>query len=152
TQPAPYMCPKCGSTTAYRFGKNGRFLSCTAYPKCEYAAPIDRDGRPLLPEKVNIACPEDGSQMILRSGRFGKFLASVNYPATKFVINLDKKGNIKYPAPPPVRTELKCEKCGSPMNLRRGKRGPWLGCSTFPKCRGRLAWAKVDPAVQKTLE
>ncbi|MBT8493300.1 MAG: topoisomerase DNA-binding C4 zinc finger domain-containing protein, partial [Deltaproteobacteria bacterium] len=132
-QPAPYACPECGSKTCYRFGKNGRFLSCTAYPDCNYAAPIDRKGRPLLAEKVDVVSPDDGSDMELRKGRFGPFLASVNYPDSKFVLNLDKKGGIKYPAPPPLKVEeLECPKCDSPMNLRRGKRGPWLGCSTFP--------------------
>ena len=38
------------------------------------------------------------------------------------------------------------------MNLRRGKRGPWLGCSTFPKCRGRLAWKSLDESTQVDLE
>ena len=37
TQPAPYKCPKCGSRTCYRFGKNGRFLSCASYPDCDFA-------------------------------------------------------------------------------------------------------------------
>ena len=100
TQPAPYACPKCGAMTCYRFGKNGRFLSCTAYPDCDYAAPIDRTGRPLLPEMVDIKCPEDGSQLILRTGRFGKFMASPNFPEVKFVLNLDKKGCLKLPSPP----------------------------------------------------
>ena len=67
-QPAIYKCPKCGSPTMYRFGRNGRFLSCTTYPDCDYSAPIDRKGRPLLPERVDIACPEDGSQMERRNG------------------------------------------------------------------------------------
>ena len=102
TRPAIYQCPKCGSPTMYRFGKNGRFLSCASYPDCDYASPIDRQGRPLLPERVNIACPEDGSEMELRNGRFGPFLASVNYPNTTYVINLDKKGLIKYPSVPPL--------------------------------------------------
>jgi DNA topoisomerase I len=153
TQPARYACPKCGSPTVYRFGKNGMFLSCSTYPACDYAAQIDREGHPMLPERVNVACPEDGSPMVLRTGRFGKFLASVNYPEVKCVVNLDKKEQIKYPAVPPLRVEeLKCEKCGSAMNLRRGKRGPWLGCSTFPKCKGRLPWTKLEEPVQKRLE
>ncbi len=151
SQPAPYKCPQCGSRTCYRFGKNGRFLSCGDYPQCRYAAPIDRDGRPLLPEAVDLVCPLDGSPMVLRNGRFGPFLASVNYPDVDFVINIDRKGRIKYPAPPPHVTKLPCPKCGSPLNLRRGRRGPWLGCSTFPKCRGRLAWTKVDEAVRAEL-
>lgn len=152
TQPAIYKCPECGSQTLYRFGRNGRFLSCSAYPDCSYSAPIDRAGRPLLPERVDIAVPEDGSQMELRNGRFGPFLASINYPESTFVLNLDKKGGIKYPSIPPVETDLECPKCDAPMNLRRGKRGPWLGCSRFPKCRGRLGWNTLEDDVKDALE
>ena len=152
TQPAIYKCPKDGSRTEYRFGRNGRFLSCTAYPDCDYSAPIDREGRPLLPERVDVVCPEDGSEMELRNGRFGPFLASVNYPETTYVLNLDKKGGIKYPAVPPVLTDLACPKCEAPLNLRRGKRGPWLGCSRFPKCRGRLGWTTLEESDQQALE
>ena len=152
-QPAIYKCPECGSKTAYRFGKNGRFLTCASYPDCKYAAPIDRQGRPTLPERVDVACPEDGSPMEKRSGRFGPFLASVNYPDIKTVVNLDKKGGIKYPTPPPLLVDtLHCEKCESAMNLRSGKRGPWLGCSTFPKCKGRMGWKTLDEDVLKKLE
>ena len=153
TSPAPYKCPECSSRTEYRFGKNGRFLSCTAYPDCKYAAPIDRQGQPLLPERVNVACPEDNSPMEKRNGRFGPFLASVNYPDIKTVVNLDKKGGIKYPSPPALLVEsLQCEKCESPMNLRNGKRGPWLGCSTFPKCKGRMGWKTLEEEKQQELE
>jgi DNA topoisomerase I len=152
TQGAIYKCPKCGSRTEYRFGRNGRFLSCTAYPECDYSAPIDRKGRPLLPELVDVTCPEDGSAMELRNGRFGPFLASVDYPRTTYVINLDKRGGLKLPVPPPLATDLPCPKCSAPLNLRRGKRGPWLGCSTFPKCRGRQAWSSLDAAQQELLE
>jgi len=153
TKPAIYKCPECGSRTEYRFGKNGRFLSCTSYPDCKYAAPIDRKGQPLLPERVDVACPEDDSPMEKRNGRFGPFLASVNYPEVKAVVNLDKKGGIKYPTPPPLLVEsLQCEKCESPMNLRKGKRGPWLGCSTFPKCKGRMGWKTLDDDVRNELE
>ncbi len=38
------------------------------------------------------------------------------------------------------------------MNLRDGKRGPWLGCRAFPKCRGREAFTKLPEARQKELE
>ena len=150
-QPAIYKCPKCGASTCYRFGKNGRFLSCTRYPECDYAAPITRDGRPLLPERVDMLCPEDGSDMELRNSRFGPFLASVKFPATKFVINLDKKEGVKLPTPPALEVDVECPKCGAPLNLRMGKRGPWLGCSKFPKCRGRLAWTALDEAKQAAL-
>ena len=38
------------------------------------------------------------------------------------------------------------------MNLRDGKRGPWLGCRGFPKCRGREAFTKLEEPRQKTLQ
>lgn len=31
-----------------------------------------------------------------------------------------------------------CSKCGSPMIVRKGKRGEFLGCSSFPKCRNTM--------------
>ncbi len=37
------------------------------------------------------------------------------------------------------------------MNLRRGKRGPWLGCSTYPRCRGRLSFSKLTDAERADL-
>jgi DNA topoisomerase-1 len=38
------------------------------------------------------------------------------------------------------------------MNLRDGKRGAWLGCSRFPKCRGRESFAKLPEDKQKELQ
>jgi DNA topoisomerase-1 len=38
------------------------------------------------------------------------------------------------------------------LNLRDGKRGPWLGCRAFPKCRGREAFGKLPEARQKELQ
>ena len=32
-------------------------------------------------------------------------------------------------------TDVKCEKCGSPMLIRNSRRGPFLACSGYPKCR-----------------
>jgi DNA topoisomerase-1 len=89
--------------------------------------------------------------MILRTGRFGDFLTSVNRE-TEFVLNIDRKGGIKFPSPKPFLTDLPCPKCGTMMNLRTGKRGPWLGCSAFPKCRGRESWAKIPVEKQQALE
>jgi len=143
-EPAPHTCPECGSGTVYRFGRNGRFLSCATYPECKYAAPIDREGNPVEPEQTDVACPQCGSPMLLRKGRFGPFLSCSKYPDCNGILNLDKKGQINPPKTPPLKTDLECPKCQSSLNLRRGARGPWLSCSKFPKCRGRLGWTTLD--------
>ncbi len=156
TQPAPdeYRCGECGAPTVYRFGKNGRFLSCSRYPECRWASPIDREGRPRPVEETNVACPKCGEPMIKRMGRYGPFLGCRRYNDKDHpcdgILNLDKKtGKVKAPAQPPLETDLPCPKCGKPLYLRWGARGPWLGCSTFPKCKGRLAWSKLDEQTQK---
>ena len=151
TTPAPYACPECGARTHYRLGRNGKFLSCGTYPDCDFATTIDRKGQPLLQQTVDVAC-EAGSDMVLRNGRFGPFIASTDYPEVKYIVNLDKDGGIKYPSIPPLQTDLPCSKCDRTLNLRNGKRGPWLGCSGFPKCRGRGAWKQLDDEVREQLE
>ncbi len=157
TRPAPpeYKCQKCQSGLVYRFGKNGRFLSCARYPDCDYACPVDREGKPRPATHANVACPKCVGPMMKRTGRFGVFLGCLRYGDKENpcdgILNVDKKGHVVAPSTPPVVTDLKCEKCGNAMNLRNGVRGPWLGCSGFPKCRGRMAWTKVDETIQKKL-
>jgi DNA topoisomerase-1 len=48
--------------------------------------------------------------------------------------------------------ELQCPKCSAPLNLRRSKRGPWMSCSKYPKCRGRLGWKTLKDDQRKDLE
>lgn len=152
-EPAPHKCPDCGGGTNYRFGKNGRFLSCATYPDCKFAAPIDREGNPMQPELSDIICPICGKGMTKRTGRFGPFLGCVDYPECKGIVNLDpKKGFVKLPKTPPFLTDLPCNKCEAPLNMRDSKRGFWLSCSKFPKCRGRTGWKSVEEDKQKVLE
>jgi DNA topoisomerase-1 len=152
TEPAPHTCPECGSGTVYRFGRNGRFLSCSQYPDCKYAAPIDREGNPTVQKETDVACPKCNEPMLLRTGRFGPFLSCTKYPDCDGILNLDKKGFVTPPKIPPLKTDLACPKCESPLNLRRGERGPWLSCSKFPKCRGRSGWGPLDEKVKEKWE
>jgi len=157
TTPAPkeYRCGKCKADTVYRFGKNGRFLSCSRYPDCDYAAPVDREGKPRPIETSEVACPECGRPMIKRTGRFGAFLGCSGYGAKENpcsgIVKLDKAGHPVAPAVPPLETSIPCAKCQSPLQLRNGVRGPWLSCSAFPKCRGRGKWNEIPEADQKRL-
>lgn len=152
TKPAPHKCPQCGSGTVYRFGRNGRFLSCSTYPECKFASPIDREGNPLTPEQTDVACPKCTAPMLLRNGRFGAFLSCTKYPDCDGIVNLDKKGFVCSPKVPPLETDIPCPKCQATLNLRRGARGPWLSCSKFPKCRGRKGWAPLEEGVKSGWE
>ncbi|MFZ9914619.1 MAG: type I DNA topoisomerase, partial [Phycisphaerales bacterium] len=147
-----YACPKCGKRTKERVGGGRWFLSCSGYPDCDFASRLNEEGEPVSDVALDLVCPIDGSAMVLRSGKFGKYITSVNYPAVKYVVRLDKKDRIVLPSAPALQDpEVVCTKCGKPCNVRNGKRGPWLGCSGFPKCRGRADWKALSPEKQKAL-
>jgi DNA topoisomerase-1 len=113
-------------------------------------------GRPQLAEFVDVRCPKSGRPMVRRTGRFGPFIVTYLEKGEDqdlgMILNIDKKGHVVAPSPRPLVTELPCPTCQSPLNLRSGVRGPWLGCSRFPKCRGRGKWAELAEAEQKRLE
>ena len=147
-KPSKYTCPECKAEMVYRFGKNGRFLSCSDYPKCKYGCPCDRDGK-ILEEKVSEhKCPVCGKDMIEKNGRFGKFLGCSGYPECKTILNIDKDGNVLPPKPPPEPTGIKCYKChkdkGGELVIRQSKRGPFLGCNKFPRCRTIISIKNLD--------
>lgn len=143
--PSEYKCPKCEKPLVYRFGKNGRFLSCSAYPKCKFACPCDREGK-MIEEKVSEhKCPVCGKPMLYKRGRFGPFLGCSDYPACKTILNLDKNGNILPRKPAPEPTGIKCYKCkAGELVIRQSKRGPFLGCNGFPRCRTIISIKQLD--------
>lgn len=122
--------------------------------RCDYAAPIDHEGNPMNPEVTDILCPEDDTQLIKRTGRFGPFLASQNYPEVKFILKLDpKKGTVVLPKTDPMLSDITCPKCEDhPLFVRDSKRGLWLSCSSFPKCRGRVSFNSLEEDKQKKIE
>jgi len=118
---------------------------------------VDRNGVPRpAAETVDVACAKCGAGMTKRVGRFGPFLGCSKYgdkaAPCDGLLNLDKKGRVEAPSMPPLLTDLPCEKCQRPLNLRNGVRGLWLGCSGFPKCRGRGKWNELEAGVREGLE
>ena len=117
-----------------RESRFGKYLCCENFPKCTYKVSLDADGQKILPKPTDEKCQKCGSPMAIKIGRRGRFLACSAYPNCRNVIGLDKDGN-KVIRPEPKMTDKKCKKCDRPMLLRVGKRGPFLACSGFPRCR-----------------
>jgi len=143
--PSEYDCPQCGKNLVYRFGKNGRFLSCSAYPDCKFACPCDKDGKMVEEKTTDHKCPNCGKPMVHKRGRFGEFLGCSDYPECKTTLKLDKEGNVLPPKPPAEPSGVKCYKCKEgELVIRQSKKGPFLGCGRFPKCRTIVSFAKLD--------
>ena len=143
--PSEYECPNCGKPLVYRFGKNGKFLSCSAYPDCTFACPCDKEGKMVEEKLSEHKCPKCGKPMINKSGRFGPFLGCSDYPECKTTLKLDKEGNVLPPKPPAEATGVKCYKCKEgELVIRQGKKGPFMGCNRFPRCRTIINIKQLD--------
>lgn len=135
-------CPTCGKPLLIKWGKNGEFLACSAYPECSFTGDIERDaeGRisiargPQLSEEVH--CPECGRPMALKKSRFGPFLACTGYPECKGTRKVRQEaGGRLVVVPDPKPTNERCPKCDRPMVQKEGRYGPFLSCTGYPKCR-----------------
>jgi DNA topoisomerase-1 len=143
-KPTEYTCEKCGKPMVLRDGRRGPFLACTGYPDCKNAKDVDAEGKPIQPVTANVACDKCGSPMAVKRGPRGPFLGCTAYPKCRRTrpITDELRSQLNLPAPPPKKaapavevTEL-CPQCNSPMKLRQGRKGWFLGCSKYPKCRG----------------
>ncbi|MHC4337534.1 MAG: type I DNA topoisomerase [Planctomycetota bacterium] len=143
--PSEYTCPKCDKPVVYKFGKNGKFLSCSAYPECKFASPCDKEGKMMEEKKSELNCHVCGKPMVHKYGRFGPFLGCSGYPDCKTILSIDKEGNVLPPKPPPEPTGIKCYKCKEgKLVIRQSKKGPFLGCGRFPKCRTIIDYKQLD--------
>jgi DNA topoisomerase-1 len=145
--PLDQMCPQCGKQLALREGRYGRFVACTGFPECTYRAQeaqvlatggeaTGEDGEAAAPEVPQVDCELCGAPMTLRKSRRGPFLGCSRYPECKSTRPIAADGTIKPAKAPAEITDIPCEKCGKPMVIRSSRRGKFLGCSGFPKCRG----------------
>ncbi len=140
--PTDIKCKLCGEMMVMRPGRNGEFLACSTYPKCKNTQNFIRkeDGsiQPVEKEDTGAKCEKCGEPMVIKNGKSGEFLACSGYPKCRNAKSFqrDEQGKIVIvEKPKQVETEIKCEKCSSPMVIRNSRRGPFLACSGYPKCR-----------------
>ncbi len=84
---------------------------------------------------TDLTCEKCGKPMVIRWGRHGRFLACTGFPECKNTRPLEKKDGNGKPDTKGEKTHEICEKCGSPMVLKRGKYGRFLACSKYPECK-----------------
>ncbi|MBI4412049.1 MAG: type I DNA topoisomerase, partial [Deltaproteobacteria bacterium] len=84
---------------------------------------------------TDLKCEKCGSTMVIKFGRHGEFLACQSYPDCKNTKEFRKDESGKIIPEVPKDTGEVCEKCGSPMIVKRGRFGQFLACSAYPKCK-----------------
>jgi len=70
------FCDKCGKPLIVKWGRKGKFLSCSAYPDCKNSKSIT----------TGVKCPEPecGGELIERRSRRGFFYGCSNFPKCRF--------------------------------------------------------------------
>ena len=88
-------------------------------------------------EPTDIICDKCGRNMVIKWGRHGHFLACPGYPDCKNTkqFKKDEEGVIHIVEKPVEIADEVCEKCGSPMVVKRGRFGEFLACSQYPECK-----------------
>ncbi|HNY51315.1 MAG TPA: type I DNA topoisomerase [Smithella sp.] len=137
--PTDLICEKCDSPMVIKWGKNGKFLCCSNYPKCKNTMNFthDENGKVKHVETIttDVKCNKCGKPMIVKEGRFGQFLACSGYPECKNTMNATKNENGDIVAQEAPTTDEVCELCGKPMAIKRGRYGQFLGCTGYPECK-----------------
>ncbi len=161
--PAGVRCPRCGAEMLVRWGKNGEFLGCSAYPECGFTGDFSRDSRGLLVLKTDEAtaaagpgggatglqCPKCQKELVVRRGRMGEFLGCSGYPKCKFTQNFTRDPQGK-PVPLDQEAEAaaayRCPRkdCTGSLVKRRSRRGIFYGCNNYPKCDFTLNQPPVE--------
>lgn len=84
------VCELCGRKMVIRWGRKGRFLSCSGFPECKNTRPLT----------TGIKCPMEGcdGELVEKRNRKGKvFYGCSNYPRCKFATSklpkVDAEGN-----------------------------------------------------------
>ncbi|MBP9854232.1 MAG: type I DNA topoisomerase [Candidatus Omnitrophica bacterium] len=70
-------CPECGNQLVIKWGRRGKFISCSGFPECKHAEPIT----------LGIKCPEKGctGEIVTRRSTRGSFYGCSRYPSCTYV-------------------------------------------------------------------
>jgi DNA topoisomerase-1 len=70
------VCDLCGKQMVVKWGRRGKFLSCSAFPECKFSKSITTD----------VSCPQEGcgGKLIERRSRRGIFYGCSNFPKCTF--------------------------------------------------------------------
>jgi DNA topoisomerase-1 len=107
-EPIGRDCPKCGNDLVIRWGRYGKFISCSNFPECRHTEP--------WLEKIGVSCPKDGGEVVERKTRKGRtFYGCSNYPECDFT-------SWKKPLADP------CPNCGGLLVLANKKHAQCTQC------------------------
>ena len=102
------ICSVCGRPMVIKWGRYGKFLSCSGYPEC-------KNSKPFL-VKTGVKCPKCGGEVVQKQSKKKRFFyGCANYPDCDFITSYKP---ISQP----------CPECGGLLVMRGKKRAKCLKC------------------------
>jgi DNA topoisomerase I len=101
--------------------------------------------------ETDIKCPDCGKNLQKIWSRKKYFYGCSDYPNCKFTAPLESLNFNKEDYDPTFNWDQHCPKCDSPMKMRFGKFGAFLGCTRYPECRGIVNIPKKDEMPAKDM-
>jgi len=107
-EPIGRKCPEDSGELVIRYGRYGKFISCSNFPTCRYTEP--------WLEKIGVKCPKDAGDIVERKTRKGRtFYGCANYPTCDFT-------SWKKPLAQP------CPKCGGLLVIANKREAQCINC------------------------
>ncbi|SMC28732.1 DNA topoisomerase-1 [Andreprevotia lacus DSM 23236] len=85
-------------------------------------------------EELEEDCPKCGNKLAIRLGKRGRFIGCTTYPECDYTRNLNEDADTA-PTEPEVVPDRACPECASPLHIKTGRYGKFIGCSAYPKCK-----------------
>ncbi|OGT25384.1 MAG: DNA topoisomerase I [Gammaproteobacteria bacterium RIFCSPLOWO2_02_FULL_42_14] len=85
-------------------------------------------------EKMDEQCPKCGKDLSIRLGKRGRFIGCTAYPECDYTRNL-AENEAQAKADAELVAGRVCPDCQSPLIIRHGRYGKFIGCSGYPKCK-----------------
>ena len=142
-----FPCPTCGAMLLKKRGRFGTFLSCPNYPDCNTTMNISAEGQPVAHVEKPVVevegiepgttqeCDKCGKDMVVRASARGAFWGCTGYPKCKNLIPIEGAKIEGMAKPAAEITEFDCPNCDRKLSMRKGRFGPFLGCSGYPDCK-----------------
>ncbi len=88
----------------------------------------------VLQDTIDEACPKCGKPLSIRLGRRGRFIGCTGYPDCDYTRNMDADSK-ESSSEPEVIPDRQWPECNSPLVIKWGRYGKFIGCSHYPDCK-----------------
>ncbi len=92
---------------------------------------------------AGIDCEKCGKPLLIRFGKNGAFLGCSGFPECRNTKEFDRDEN-GHVAPKDSESPGECPKCGSELQVRSGRFGKFVACTTYPKCDFTRPYTRVE--------